>query len=109
MIRNPAVPQLHTDELAAFAASLGLGLWEAAYAPYDASVYNFVLARLRPDDVVLDIGAGDFRLALAAAGRVRKVYALEVHPSLVADFLNRMQGDLPPNLHSHKRKFIKTF
>ncbi len=83
---------------ATFAASRGLGLWEAWYAPYDESVYNFVLERLAPDDVVLDIGAGDFRFALAASGRARKVYAVEVHSHLVADFLHRAGERLPPNL-----------
>jgi SAM-dependent methyltransferase len=33
---------------------------------------------LRPDSVFLEIGAGDCRLPLAAAGRVRKVYAVDV-------------------------------
>lgn len=33
---------------------------------------------LRPDSVFLEIGAGDCRLPLAAANRVRKVYAMDV-------------------------------
>ncbi len=90
-------PQFRGD-VAAFAARRGLTPWEVWYAPYDEAVYAFVLARLGAEDVVLDIGAGDFRLALAAAGKVRKVYAVEVHPSLVADFLSRQGSRLPANL-----------
>jgi len=90
-------PQFHGD-VATFAARRGLATWEAWYAPYDRQTYAFVLERLRPDDVVLDIGAGDFRLALAAARKVRKVYAVEVHPVLVASFLRRIGAALPPNL-----------
>ncbi len=37
--------------------------WEARWAPYDEATYAAVLAAIRPDDVVLDIGAGDLRLA----------------------------------------------
>ncbi len=81
-----------------FAAKHGLQDWEAWFAPYDNDVYKFVLERLRPDDVVLDIGAGDFRLALEASGRVRRVYAIEVHPELVVDFLRELGADLPRNL-----------
>lgn len=90
-------PQFQGD-IAAFAARRGLTPWEVWYAPYDEAVYAFVLERLEADDVVLDIGAGDFRLAMAAAGKVRKVYAVEVHPSLVADFLGREGNRLPANL-----------
>ncbi len=90
-------PQFQGD-VAAFAAQRGLSPWEVWYAPYAPSVYAFVLEHLKPEDVVLDIGAGDFRLAVAAARRVRKVYAVEVHPTLVADFLHRMGAGLPPNL-----------
>ncbi len=90
-------PQFQGD-VAAFAARRGLSPWEVWYAPYDPAVYAFVLERLQPEDVVLDIGAGDFRLALAAARRVRKVYAVEVHPTLVANFLHRMGAALPSNL-----------
>ena len=39
------------------------GDWELHWAPYDPATYQMVLEQLLPDDVVLDIGAGDLRLA----------------------------------------------
>lgn len=52
-------------------------VWEAAFAPYDEATYQAALARLQPADVVLDIGAGDLRFARRAAGRVRRIIAIE--------------------------------
>ncbi|NPA92249.1 MAG: class I SAM-dependent methyltransferase [Chloroflexi bacterium] len=91
-------PQFHPD-WEAFAARHGLTGWEAWFAPYDEDTYRFVLERLHADDVVLDIGAGDCRFALAAASRVKRVYALEVQPALVSACLQRVGEDLPRNLH----------
>ena len=51
--------------------------WEAAYAPYDEATYQFVVERVTPQDVVLDIGAGDLRLARRLAAVARRVYAVE--------------------------------
>lgn len=51
--------------------------WEAQWAPYDEATYRTALDFLEPDDVVLDIGAGDLRFARQAALRVRQVIALE--------------------------------
>lgn len=51
--------------------------WEAAWAPYDEATYAATLAAVGPDDVVIDIGAGDLRLARRLAAVVRHVYAVE--------------------------------
>lgn len=51
--------------------------WEAAFAPYDEETYRFVVERVTPQDVVLDIGAGDLRLACRLAAVAQKVYAVE--------------------------------
>ena len=64
--------------------------WEALFAPYDPATYQAVLDQLRPEDVILDIGAGDLRLARQMARIVRKVYAVEINPSLL------VQGDPLP-------------
>lgn len=65
------------------------------FAPYDRPTYQAVLDQLHPDDVVLDIGAGDLRLARQMAGIARKVYAVEVD----ARVLDRAARDpIPPNL-----------
>jgi SAM-dependent methyltransferase len=58
--------------------------WEAAFAPYDEDTYRCVLERITPQDVVLDIGAGDLRLARRAAAAARRVYAIECNPAVLA-------------------------
>jgi hypothetical protein len=67
--------------------------WEARWAPYDEPTYQAVLQHVRPDDVVLDIGAGDLRLARRMAQVAQHVYALELQPGLLAN-----QPVLPFNL-----------
>jgi hypothetical protein len=64
------------------------------WSPYDEGTYRSVLERLHPDDVVLEIGAGDLRLAKRMAKRVRFVYALERQAGLVS----RALSDPLPNL-----------
>jgi len=70
--------------------------WSRRWAPYDAATYDAVLAQVGPDDVVLDIGAGDLRLSRRLAARVRRVIALEMQPAVVRRGL--AAGPLPPNL-----------
>ncbi len=70
--------------------------WEALWAPYDEETYQQALSWIRPDDVVLDIGAGDLRLARRMAAIGRKVYALERNAALVFQALQREA--LPANL-----------
>lgn len=68
--------------------------WERMWAPYDEPTYQAVLAHVRPDDVVLDIGAGDLRLAKRIASRARRVVALEINAGLLP-----ATAVLPANLH----------
>lgn len=68
--------------------------WESLWAPYDQPTYDWVLTRLEPADVILDIGAGDLRLARQIAHIVRHVYAIEIDPAL--NLYNRI--NLPANL-----------
>ena len=67
--------------------------WEALWAPYDEGTYAAVLAQIGPHDVVLDIGAGDLRLARAMAAQARSVLAIERDPDLVAG----QAANLPSN------------
>ena len=57
--------------------------WEMCWSPYDESTYAAVLSTLSPTDVVLDIGAGDLRLARRMAAVVRQVIAWEIQPNLL--------------------------
>jgi hypothetical protein len=57
--------------------------WEAIFAPYDQPTYQAVLDLIGPDDVILDIGAGDLRLARQVARIARKVYAVEINPRVL--------------------------
>jgi hypothetical protein len=58
--------------------------WETAWAPYAEDDYQFVIDQIDPRDVVLDIGAGDLRLALRLARVARKVYAIESNAQIIA-------------------------
>lgn len=69
--------------------------WEALWAPYDEGTYQAALDLLRPEDVVLDIGAGDLRFARRAARRVRKVIAVERNRSVL---MSRNAAEDPVNL-----------
>lgn len=57
--------------------------WESCWAPYPEDVYQAVLNHIQPDDVVLEIGAGDLRLATRLAESAAHVYALEIQSALL--------------------------
>ncbi len=78
-------------------SALSASDWEAMYAPYDQPTYQAVLDQLRPQDIILDIGAGDLRLARQMAEIVRKVYAVEINPH-VLDRAKESPDPLPDNL-----------
>ena len=71
--------------------------WEAMFAPYDQSTYQAVIDHLRPDDVILDIGAGDLRLDRRMAWIVQKVYAVEINPRAL-DQAMTLSEPLPASL-----------
>jgi 16S rRNA A1518/A1519 N6-dimethyltransferase RsmA/KsgA/DIM1 with predicted DNA glycosylase/AP lyase activity len=71
--------------------------WEAIFAPYDPLTYQAVLERIKSEDVILDIGAGDLRLDRQMARIVRKVYAVEVN-ARVLDQAGTARDPLPSNL-----------
>lgn len=51
--------------------------WESLWAPYDEPTYQQVLRFIHPDDVVVEFGAGDGRLAARLAQVCGFVYAIE--------------------------------
>jgi SAM-dependent methyltransferase len=57
--------------------------WESRWSPYDEETYRFALEAAHRDDVVIDIGAGDLRLALRMAPLVQRVYAVERNPAML--------------------------
>jgi len=66
--------------------------WESMWATCDAETYGRALEYIPHGAAVLDIGAGDLRLARRMAARARVVYAIERNPAL-------LPGEpLPPNL-----------
>ena len=71
--------------------------WEAMHAPYDQLTYRAVLDQLSPDDIVLEIGAGDLRLARQMAEIARKVYAVEIN-TRVLEQADAWRDQLPANL-----------
>jgi len=71
--------------------------WEFHWAPYDLPTYQLVLDQLSSDDIILDIGAGDLRLARQMVGTVNKIYALEINHSILDEGLASF-SPLPANL-----------
>jgi hypothetical protein len=78
------------------AAQLGLDTWEAAWAPYDERTYAQVCAAVTAQDTLLEIGAGDLRLARRLAGIARLVIAIELQAAPLQRA--RLAGSLPGNL-----------
>jgi len=60
--------------------------------------YSDVLELMDRGDIVYDVAAGFFTLSLLLAEKCRKVYAIEVNPTLVAEALKIIGYDLPRNL-----------
>ncbi len=83
----------------AFAKAHGLLDWEGWFHPYDDETYQTILQHVSAQDIVLEIGAGDLRLALQLAQRARRVHAVEVNPQLLGWAVSEIGRELPPNLH----------
>jgi hypothetical protein len=72
--------------------------WERLWAPYDQPTYQAALDAIAPGDVVLEIGAGDLRLARQMALIARQVYAIEIQARLVNRATASSEERLPGNL-----------
>ena len=97
--RTEASRSQFRSDFEVFATRHDLVDWEGWFSPYDEGTYRAVLDHILPEDVMLEIGAGDLRLALRLAEQARRVYALEVNPSVVSAALEVIGLRLPRNLH----------
>jgi len=57
--------------------------WELCWSPYDEATYRATLEYIQADDRILDIGAGDFRLAERMAGIAQWVIGIEIQDNLM--------------------------
>lgn len=73
--------------------------WESLWAPYDEPTYQAVLAEIQPNDFVLEIGAGDLRLARRLAAKARRVEAVEIQTGVLAA---GTREPIPSNLIVHQ-------
>jgi hypothetical protein len=71
--------------------------WETIWAPYDEATYRVVLEQIDPQDIVLDIGAGDLRLSRRIATICRRVFAIEIQAPLIEQSQIKL-GPFPDNL-----------
>lgn len=82
--------------------------WEEMWAPYDEETYAQALAFVPDGATVLDIGAGDLRLARRLAPRARMIYAVEQCPrwplgdplphNLIAIHGDALASPVPPDV-----------
>jgi hypothetical protein len=72
--------------------------WELMWAPYDQKTYQSVLDHIKADDIVLEIGAGDLRLAVQIAKIAHHVTAIEIHRELLERALSNHSANFPANL-----------
>jgi len=63
--------------------------WEQVWAPYPQETYQAVLKEIKRNDIVLEIGAGDLRLARQIASIAQKVYAIELREGLVLESVRK--------------------
>lgn len=89
----------HSDvaECSSFQVLHGMKGYEIWFNP-EVTNYDDCLSKLNPDDIIFDVGAGDLRFDLIMAEKVRKVYAVEINPKILASSLRIIKYDMPENL-----------
>lgn len=60
--------------------------------------YSKVMKLVNENDIIFDIGAGDLRFDLKLSQKVKKVYAIEINPLIIAEPLKIIGLSLPKNL-----------
>lgn len=73
------------------------GFTAVMYVPHEEN-YNDMLRKLKSDDVLCDMGAGDLRFPLMASECCKKVYAVEMNPETLSDSLRIIKWCIPRNL-----------
>jgi len=53
---------------------------------------------IEKEDIVIDMGSGDFRFPIMLSKKAKKVYAIELNPELVYNALKIINYHLPKNL-----------
>lgn len=74
--------------------------WESMWSPYDEPTYRQVLSFINQDDIVLEIGAGDLRLARRIAQKCRRVYAIELQHNVLKLRNEYDKSTFPKNLYA---------
>ena len=71
--------------------------WEGFFCPEDNN-YQDCFNQLKKEDVVFDIGAGDLRFDLIMLKKVKKVYSIEIDPTILGPALKVIGFSKPANL-----------
>jgi SAM-dependent methyltransferase len=73
---------------------LGSEYW---FCPEDF-YYDGILQNITKKDVIFDIGAGNFQLDILMCKKAKKVYAIEIDPILISDYIKVIGYSMPKNL-----------
>lgn len=84
------------EELEFYRDRIG-GYTAVMYVPHEKN-YQDMLSKLKPDDILCDMGAGDLRFGLMASEICKKIYAIELSPHILSMALKIIKHRLPRNL-----------
>lgn len=70
----------------------------AIYMPHSYYQYQDVLNNVNKNDVIIDMGCGDLRLAYLLSKCVKKVYAVELNPEILYKAIKVLGYNKPMNL-----------
>lgn len=94
-LKGPNIKELNNFQI--FMEKNNMKGWECFFVPEDF-FYDDVLKKVHPDDVIFDVGAGDLRFDLMLSEKVKKVYAIEINPTILSPALRIIGLDMPKNL-----------
>ncbi len=80
-----------------FMAKNNMKGWECFFVP-EENFYDDVLKKVNENDVIFDVGAGDLRFDLILSEKVKKIYAIEINPTIMSKALRIIGLDMPTNL-----------